>query len=147
MALMMKTYAAAFLALLLAIPAGGQVQLCKHESGPFHIQTEPDCDGMRKHSDHHDHHHEDDHSQHHSAGEHHEPCSHDIVSTDNEYASVNSDVSGALLTWVAALPSEDFCSLDRFENKEAKYLSSLTRGPPVKNCPLGYFALSIRLLI
>ena len=145
----MERATVAVLTLLLAIPAGGQMQLCKHESGPLHVFTEEFCDGMRDHEDNHndDHDHENHHSQHVPAGEHHEPCQHEVVSSDDEFASANSDINVVLPVSILALSDDDLVSMARCAETEASLTRALTRGPPVEECTLGYFALSIRLLI
>ena len=143
----MKNAVAVYVALLLAISAGGQTQLCKHQSGPFHVLVEAVCDGLRAHEEDHGHKHEHDHSQHHATGEHHEQCSHEVVSSDDEYPSANSGVSVGLPVWLEIFSLDDFVPSDWFAKEKIQYVHASTRGPPVKECTLGYFALSIRLLI
>ena len=123
------------------------MQLCKHQSGPFHVLTEAVCDGLQAHEEDHGHNHEHDHSQHHATGEHHEPCSHEVVSSDDEYPSANSVVSVGLPVWLEILSLDDFFLSDWFSRKKVHYVRASMRGPPFKECTLGYFALSIRLLI
>lgn len=147
MPLPMKNAVAVYVALLLAIPAGGQIQLCKHQSGPFHVLIEAVCDGLQDHGEDHGHKHEDEHSQHEATGEHHEPCSHEVVSNGDEFPSANSGVSVILPVWLEILSLNDFVPSDWFAKKKVQYVRASTRGPPVKECTLGYFALSIRLLI
>jgi hypothetical protein len=145
----MKSLSAALFSLLLAIPAGSEAQVCRHDSGLFHIFTAFVCDGTREHhdqdQDHHDH--ADDHSQHEAAGEHHEPCSHDIISSGDEFASTSSEIGLALPSVVSVISRDAFLPSAQFIQEAKVHRNALSRGPPVKECTLGYFALSIRLLI
>lgn len=145
----MKSELVALFSLLLAIPAGSEAQVCKHDSGLFHIFTAFVCDGTREHhdqgQDHHDH--ADSHSQHEAAGEHHESCSHDIISSGDEFSSTISEIGLALPSVVAVISRDAFLPSAQYFQEGKAYHTALSRGPPVKECTLGHFAISIRLLI
>ena len=132
---------------LLTFSVSGGFQLCKHQSGSFHIFTDLVCDGEREHDENHDHGHKDDHSQHHTSNEHHEPCSHDLVIKDAEFAGTNEPITISLPVLSAIIPRSDIITFKEVSNKEYCFSNILNRGPPGKDSPCSHFASSIRLLI
>lgn len=153
---------ATLMALILALPAGQVVQLCRHESGPVHVFTGTLCDGTLSHSQnpkghavhvhashahHHGHRHSDEHSQHASGGEHHEPCTHETISKDDRLAKAQPPISVAPDGVATLLPTGQWTSFVTTPPPISLLQGPNTRAPPGPNDPLRQFASCIRLTI
>lgn len=160
----MKLAFAALLTVLLAFPAGQVVQFCKHESGPVHLFAGNLCDGTLSHGQgskghashdhsshghHHDHGHDHsgEHSQHASSGEHHEPCTHETLSTGDELAKAQPSVSLAPDWVVTLLPIEQWVPTVFTPSNISLLWEPHTRGPPGPDDPLRQFVSCIRLTV
>ncbi|MDQ8184566.1 hypothetical protein [Pelagicoccus sp. SDUM812002] len=152
----------AILTILLAFPAGQVVQLCKHESGPIHVFAGGFCDGTlshgqhgndphskHRHGHHHDHGHDhsDEHSQHASSGEHHEPCTHETISTGDDLAKAQPLASVAPGLVATLLPIEQWTPSVSAPSNTSLLWEPHTRGPPGLDDPLRRFATCIRLTV
>ncbi len=151
----------ALFSLILVLPAGKVVQLCKHESGPIHVFVDNSCDGTFSHSRslhgntsghryshyHHGHNHSDEHSQHSSPGEHHEPCTHEIISSGDNLIKVYAAVTITLKLSVILLPVEQWNFDIAAQSNTILLGEPQTRGPPGTNDPFRQFASCIRLTI
>lgn len=158
----MTWLASALLTLLLALPAGQVTQLCKHESGPVHVFAGSFCDGTfsHPHASHghhsnkgrgraheHDHDHSGEHSQHASPGEHHEPCTHEFISTGVHLANAYASPSAAPIIAATLLPVQNG-ELKASRPNELYLLSEpRTRGPPGLGGALRQFVSSVRLTL
>ncbi len=155
----MKLTFSLLLTFLLALPAGQVVQLCKHESGPVHVFADTLCDGTLSHGQspkghashghHHDHGHDhsDEHSQHASSGEHHEPCTHETISTGGDLAKMQPSFTVAP-DWVATLlPIEQWVPTVSTPSNISLLWEPHTRGPPGPDDPLRQFVSCIRLTV
>jgi hypothetical protein len=148
----MKLVIVTCVAAALAVPGDVVTQYCRHQSGNLHVFAEVYCDGNLAHVyqdqiSHHDHGHEhpEDHSGHSPEGEHHEPCTHESISTQVELASAN--VVSAFIPDLATT----LLAIDLWWSSHGLppliYLKSepRVRGPPGLDDPLRQFTSCIRL--
>lgn len=149
----MKVLLAIFICLQLSLSLESSVQICRHLSGPTHIFDGKVCDGTLSHktraSEHsHDHHHHTGgHSDHSSPGEHHEPCSHESVSTSDNPLKVQSPTNLVPELVVTLLSIEQWTPSVSTPCILILHSDTHTRGPPGLEDPLRLFATCIRLTV